>query len=106
DASVPEPADYNAVLLPLLGSPNLCSKRWVYRQYDSLVRGHTVVGPGSDAAVLRIKGSRKGLAITVDCNSRYCLLDPYVGAVIAVCEGARNLVVSGARPIGISDWLN
>jgi phosphoribosylformylglycinamidine synthase subunit PurL len=105
-ASLPEPADYNAVLLQLLGSPNLCSKRWVYRQYDSLVRGHTVVGPGSDAAVLRIKGSRKGLAITVDCNSRYCLLDPYVGAVIAVSEAARNLVVSGARPVGISDCLN
>jgi phosphoribosylformylglycinamidine synthase len=105
-ASVPEPSDYNHVLLQLLGSPNLCSRRWVYRQYDSLVRGHTVIGPGSDAAVLRIKGSRKGLAVTVDCNSRYCLLDPYVGAVIAVCEAARNLVVSGARPLGISDCLN
>src|ERR1041384_6391372 len=69
-ASLPEPADYNAVLLQLLGSPNLCSKRCGYQQYDSLVRGHTVVGPGSDAAVLRVKGSRKGLAITVDCNSR------------------------------------
>jgi phosphoribosylformylglycinamidine synthase len=105
-ASVTEPSDYNHVLLQLLGSPNLCSKRWVYRQYDSLVRGHTVIGPGSDAAVLRIKGSRKGLAVTVDCNSRYCLLDPYVGAVIATCEAARNLVVSGARPLGISDCLN
>jgi phosphoribosylformylglycinamidine synthase subunit PurL len=105
-ASVPEPSDYNHVLLQLLGSPNLCSKRWVYRQYDSLVRGHTVIGPGSDAAVLRIKGSRKGLAVTVDCNSRYCLLDPYVGAVIAMCEAARNLAVSGARPLGISDCLN
>ncbi len=105
-ASVAEPSDYNHVLLQLLGSPNLCSKRWVYRQYDSLVRGHTVIGPGSDAAVLRIKGSRKGLAVTVDCNSRYCLLDPYVGAVIATCEAARNLVVSGARPLGISDCLN
>jgi phosphoribosylformylglycinamidine synthase II len=105
-ASIPEPSDHNRVLLELLASPNLCSKRWVYRQYDSLVRGHTVVGPGSDAAVLRVKGSRKGLAITVDCNSRYCLLDPYVGAVIALCEAARNLVVSGARPLAISDCLN
>ena len=105
-ASLPEPTDYNETLRTLLGSPNLCSKRWVYRQYDSLVRGNTVVGPGSDAAVLRIKGTRKGLAVTVDCNSRYCLLDPYVGAVIAVCEAARNLVVSGARPIGLSDCLN
>ena len=105
-ASVPEPQDYNQVLFQLLASPNLCSKRWVYRQYDSLVRGHTVIGPGSDAAVLRVKGGRKGLAVTVDCNSRYCLLDPYVGAVIALCEAARNLVVSGARPLGVSDCLN
>jgi phosphoribosylformylglycinamidine synthase II len=105
-ASVPEPQDYNHVLLQLLASPNLCSRRWVYRQYDSLVRGHTVIGPGSDAAVLRVKGTRKGLAVTVDCNSRYCLLDPYVGAVIALCEAARNLVVCGARPLGLSDCLN
>ena len=104
--AVPEPPDCEAVLLDLLGSPNLCSRRWIWRQYDHLVRGDTVVGPGSDAAVLRIKGSRKGLALTVDCNSRYCLLDPYVGAVIAVCEAARNLVVSGARPIGVTDCLN
>jgi phosphoribosylformylglycinamidine synthase subunit PurL len=105
-ASVPEPTNYDETLVALLGSPNLCSRRWVYRQYDSLVRGNTVVGPGSDAAVLRVKGTRKGLAVTVDCNSRYCLLDPYVGAVIAVCEAARNVVVSGARPLGISDCLN
>jgi phosphoribosylformylglycinamidine synthase len=103
---VPEPADCDDVLQRLLASPNLCSRRWVYRQYDSLVRGHTVIGPGSDAAVLRVKGSRKGLALSVDCNSRYCLLDPYVGAVIAVCEAARNLVVSGARPLALSDCLN
>jgi phosphoribosylformylglycinamidine synthase len=105
-ADVPEPADCDEVLQRLLASPNLCSRRWVYRQYDSLVRGHTVIGPGSDAAVLRVKGSRKGLALTVDCNSRYCLIDPYVGAVIAVCEAARNLVVSGARPLALSDCLN
>jgi phosphoribosylformylglycinamidine synthase subunit PurL len=105
-ADVPEPADCDEVLRRLLASPNLCSRRWVYAQYDSLVRGHTVVGPGSDAAVLRIKGTRKGLALTVDCNSRYCLLDPYVGAVIAVCEAARNVVVSGARPLAVSDCLN
>ncbi len=105
-ADVPEPADCDEVLRRLLASPNLCSRRWVYGQYDSLVRGHTVVGPGSDAAVLRVKGTHKGLALTVDCNSRYCLLDPYVGAVIAVCEAARNVVVSGARPLAISDCLN
>ncbi len=105
-AALPEPRDCGETLKKLLGSPNLCSRQWVYQQYDSLVRGHTVVGPGSDAAVLRIKGSAKGLAVTVDCNSRYCLLDPYVGAVIAVCEASRNLVASGARPLGISDCLN
>ena len=104
--AVSEPADCDEVLRRLLASPNLCSRSWVYRQYDSLVRGHTVVGPGSDAAVLRVKGTRKGLAVTVDCNARYCLLDPYVGAVIAVCEAARNVVVSGARPLAISDCLN
>ena len=105
-AAIPEPSDYDEVFRKLIAAPNLCSRRWIYDQYDSLVRGNTVVGPGSDAAVLRIKGSRKGLAVTVDCNSRYCLLDPYVGAVIAVCEAARNLAVSGARPIGVSDCLN
>jgi phosphoribosylformylglycinamidine synthase len=104
--SIPEPTDYEKVLLDLVGSPNLCSRRWIYRQYDSIVRGNTVVRPGSGAAVLRIKGSRRGLALTVDCNHRYCLLDPYVGAVIAVCEAARNLVVTGARPLAVSDCLN
>jgi phosphoribosylformylglycinamidine synthase len=104
--AVSEPADCDEVLRRLLASPNLCSRSWVYRQYDSLVRGNTVVGPGSDAAVLRVKGTRKGLAVTVDCNARYCLLDPYVGAVIAVCEAARNVVVSGAQPLAISDCLN
>ncbi len=104
--ALPEPQDYDETLRRLLASPNLCSKRWVYEQYDSLVRGNTVVGPGSDAAVLRVKGTRKGLAATVDCNSRYCLLDPYVGSVIAVCESARNLVASGAKPLGLSDCLN
>ncbi len=105
-SKIPEPDDHGAVLLRLLESPNLCSREWIYRQYDSLVRANTVVGPGSDAAVLRIKGSTRGLAVTVDCNSRYCLLDPYVGAVIAVCEAARNLVVSGARPLAATDCLN
>ena len=104
--SLPEPADYDEVILRLIGSPNLASRRWVYRQYDSLVRGNTVVGPGGDAAVLRIPGTERGLALTVDCNSRYCLLDPYVGAIIAVCEAARNVVASGARPLAVTDCLN
>ena len=104
--AIPEPSDYGQTMLTLLGSPNLCSRAWVWRQYDYFVRGNTVVPPGSDAAVLRIPGTRRGLAVTVDCNSRYCVLDPYVGTVIAVCEAARNLVVSGARPLAITDCLN
>jgi phosphoribosylformylglycinamidine synthase II len=93
-------------LLALLDSPNVASRAWVYRQYDYLVRSNTVVGPGSDAAVLRIKGTSKGVALSVDCNSRYCALDPYVGAMIAVVESARNVVCAGAAPVGITDCLN
>ena len=103
---LPLPGDYNGTLLALLDSPNIASKAWVYHQYDYLVRSNTVVEPGSDAAVLRIKGTHKGLALSVDCNSRYCLLDPYVGAMIAVVEAARNVVCAGARPIGLTDCLN
>ncbi len=103
---LPLPGDYNGTLLDLLDSPNIASKAWVYHQYDYLVRSNTVVEPGSDAAVLRIKGTRKGVALSVDCNSRYCLLDPYVGAMIAVVEAARNVVCAGARPIGLTDCLN
>jgi phosphoribosylformylglycinamidine synthase II len=103
---VPLPGDYNQTLLQLLDSPNIASKEWVYRQYDFLVRGNTVVAPGSDAAVIRVKNTRKGVAISVDCNSRYCALDPYVGAMIAVVESARNVVCAGASPIGLTDCLN
>ncbi len=105
-AGLPLPSDYNAVLLRLLGSPNLASKEWVYRQYDTLVSGNTVVPPGSDAAVLRIKGTTTGIGLSVDCNSRYCVQDPYRGALLAVAESARNLAVSGARPLALSDCLN
>jgi len=104
--ALPLPDDFNRTLLQLLDAPNIASKGWIYRQYDQYVRSNTVVGSGSDAAVLRIKGSKKGLAVSVDCNSRYCQLDPYVGAMIAVAESARNVVCSGARPIGITDCLN
>jgi len=103
---LPAPSDYGALLLRLLDAPNIASKRWAFRQYDCLVGGNTVVGPGSDAAVLRIKGTKKGLALSVDCNSRYCLLDPYVGAMSAVVEAARNVVCSGAEPLGVTDCLN
>ena len=105
-ADIPEPADYDQTLVRLLESPNLCAREWVYRQYDQLVGGNTVVRPGGDAAVVRIEGTRRALALTVDCNGRYCRLDPYLGAVLAVVEAARNLVAVGARPLAVSDCLN
>ncbi len=96
----------NSILLRLLASPNIASKEWVYRQYDHQVMDNTVVLPGSDAAVLRIKGTTKGISLTSDGNGRYCYLDPYLGGVIAVAEAARNLVCSGAEPLAITDCLN
>jgi phosphoribosylformylglycinamidine synthase len=104
--AIPDVKDPNAVLLLLLESPAIASKRWVYEQYDHMVRTNTMVRPGSDAAVVRIKGTNKAVAMTVDCNSRYCLLHPYEGARLAVVEAARNLVCSGAEPIGLTDCLN
>jgi len=103
---LPDVKNPTEVLLSLLESPTIASKRWVYRQYDHMVRTNTVVRPGSDAAVVRVKGTDKALALTTDCNGRYCLLHPYVGAGIAVAEAARNLVCSGALPIGLTDCLN
>jgi phosphoribosylformylglycinamidine synthase II len=93
-------------LRAIISSPNVASKRVVYRQYDSIVQGNTVVGPGSDAAVLRIKDSRRGLALKVDSNPRACALDPYIGAIATVCEAARNVACAGARPAGITNCLN
>ena len=104
--SIPDVKDANPALLALLESPTIASKRWVYEQYDHMVRTNTMVRPGSDAAVVRIKGTDKAVAMTVDCNGRYCLLHPYEGARIAVAEAARNLVCSGADPIGLTDCLN
>jgi len=102
----PVPHDHLDILTKLVTSPNLASKQWVYRQYDSFVGSNTIVGPGSDAAILRLKESDKAVAISVDCNSRYCSLDPYQGAAIAVAESSRNLAVSGATAIALSDCLN
>jgi phosphoribosylformylglycinamidine synthase II len=93
-------------LIKLLASPNIASKRNIYRQYDHQVGNNTVVLPGSDAAILRIKGSTKAISLTTDGNGRYCYLNPYVGGVIAVAEAARNLACSGARPLAITDCLN
>jgi phosphoribosylformylglycinamidine synthase II len=99
----PAPA---AALRALLSNPNVASKRWVFRQYDSIVQGNTVAGPGGDAAVLRIKGSRRGIALKVDSNPRAGALDPYQGAVATVIEAARNVACVGARPVGITNCLN
>jgi phosphoribosylformylglycinamidine synthase len=94
------------VLLRLLASPTIASKRWVYNQYDTTVRTNTVVAPGGDAGVLRVRGTTKGIAATVDCNGRYVYLNPRRGAMIAVAEAARNIVCTGARPRAITDNLN
>ncbi len=101
-----QPKDLQEVFFKLLSNENICSKRYVYERYDHRVGTNTVVLPGADASVLRIKGSKKAIAVTTDCNSFYCFLDPYEGAKNAVCEAARNLVVTGAEPIGITDCLN
>ena len=105
-SAIAEPRDLGATLKLMLAAPNIASKEWVYRQYDCYVRSNTVVAPGADAAVVRIKGTDKGLALTVDGNSRYCFLDPYVGGALAVAEAARNLACVGARPVGLTDCLN
>ncbi|HKX33456.1 MAG TPA: AIR synthase related protein, partial [Blastocatellia bacterium] len=94
------------VLLRLLASPNLASKEWVYRQYDHMVRTNTVVLPGSDAAVIRVKETRRLLALSLDGNGRYCHLNPREGARLAVAESARNVVCSGAKPLAITNCLN
>ncbi len=105
---IKEPVDYKPTLTKLLAMPSIASKRWVYRQYDHMVRLGTVVLPGSDAAVIRVQtgDTWKYLASSVDCNARYCLLDPYTGGKIAVAESLRNLAMSGATAIGLTDNLN
>lgn len=102
----PEVQDLKQAWLQLLAAPTIASKEWVYSQYDHMVRTNTVLSPGSDAAVLRIRGTKKALAMTTDCNSRYIYLDPAVGGAIAVAEAARNVVCSGAKPLAITDCLN
>ncbi len=103
---VPTINDYEETLLALLSQPTIASKEWVYEQYDYMVRTNTVVAPGSDAAVLRIRGTNKALAMTTDCNSRYVYLDPEIGGKIAIAEAARNIVCSGAQPLAVTDCLN
>jgi phosphoribosylformylglycinamidine synthase len=98
--------DYNTVLLQLLSSPNISCKEDIYQQYDHMVQVNTVLAPGDDAAILRIKGTKKALALTTEGNGRYCLLDPYQGAKIIVAEAARNLSCKGALPRAVTDCLN
>lgn len=101
-----KPRQCNSVLLRLLASPNIASKEWVYSQFNYQAMDNTVVPPGNDAAVLRIKGTKKGISLTTDGNGRYCYLDPYLGGVINVAEAARNLVCTGAEPMAVTDCLN
>jgi phosphoribosylformylglycinamidine synthase subunit PurL len=98
--------DFNDTLLRLLDSPNIASKQWVYRQYDHMVRTNTAVLPGADAAVVRIKETRRALALSLDGNGRYCAVNPREGAKLVVAEAARNVVCVGARPLAITNCLN
>ncbi|WP_372634894.1 phosphoribosylformylglycinamidine synthase subunit PurL [Fodinibius sp.] len=105
--SLDHPSDHEEVLKTLLQAPNITSKRWVYEQYDTMVRTNTVNGPGSsDSGVVRIKGTDKALAVKTDCNGRYVYLNPRRGGQIAVAEAARNVVCSGAKPMAITNCLN
>ena len=97
---------FNDDLIALLSAPNITSKKYIYEQYDSTVRTNTVVGPGSDSAVVRIKDTNKALAISTDCNGRYVYLNPSLGAKMAVAESARNVVCSGAQPLAVTNCLN
>jgi phosphoribosylformylglycinamidine synthase subunit PurL len=102
-----EASDLTSNLKRLLASPNICGKRWIWQQYDSMVQTNTVEGPGAgDAGVIRIKGSQRGLAMALDGNGRWCYLDPRLGAMHAVAEAARNVACAGATPIGGTNCLN
>lgn len=101
-----EPKDIKETFLKVFSSPNIVSKKWVYQQYDSMVRTNTIVGPGCDSAVILIKGTNKALAMKTDCNSRYVYLNPKEGTKIAVAECARNIVCSGGIPLGVTNCLN
>jgi len=106
DVALGEKADFTDELKRLLASPNICSKRWVFEQYDSMVQTNTVEGPGGEGAVIRVKGTQRGLAMALDGNSRWCYLDPKLGAMHAVAESARNVACTGATPIAATNCLN
>jgi phosphoribosylformylglycinamidine synthase subunit PurL len=105
-ATIAEPEPHDRALLRLLASPDLCSKRWVWEQYDHLILGNTAEGPGGDAAVVRIGEGPKGLALCTDVTQRYCEADPFEGGKQAVAEAWRNLTAVGARPLALTDNLN
>jgi phosphoribosylformylglycinamidine synthase len=104
--TLPEPADYGAALVALCGSPTIASKEWTYRQYDQQVGLNTLVLPGSDAAVLRVKGTGRALAVATDGNGRQVFLDPRRGGAMAVAEAARNVSCAGGEPVGLTDCMN
>jgi phosphoribosylformylglycinamidine synthase len=105
-ATTAPPTPTDAALIKLIGSPDLCSKRWIYEQYDTLILGNTIEGPGGDAAVVRLGDGQKGLALTTDCTERYCAAGPREGGKQAVAEAWRNLIAVGARPLALTDNLN
>ena len=105
-ASIEPPCSNREALLKLLATPDLCSKRWVWEQYDHLILGNTVRAPGGDAAVIRVGDGPKGLALTTDVTARYCAADPYEGGKQAVAEAWRNITVRGATPLALTDNLN
>ncbi len=105
-SDVPAPADIMAALESLVSSPDLCSKRWIWEQYDHMVMADTVARPGGDAAIVRIHDSHRGLAMTTDCNPRYCYAHPRTGGAQAVAEAWRNLTAVGAKPLAITDNMN
>jgi phosphoribosylformylglycinamidine synthase len=104
--AIEEPGDYNQVMVKLLSNPTIASKAWVFKHGDPQVAKDVVLGPGSDAGVVAVPGSKKAIAVTTDCNSTYCYLDPFKGGEIAVAEAARNLVCTGAKPLAITDGIN
>src|SRR5204862_6881785 len=103
--SLPEPTDYAETLARLCASPTIASKEWAYRQYDQQVGTNTLVLPGSDAAVLRIKGTRRAIAVSTDGNGRDVVLDPRRGGALAVSEASRNVSCAGGRPLGVTDCM-
>jgi phosphoribosylformylglycinamidine synthase II len=103
---IPIPEDFNKILMNLVASPTIANKEWVFRQYDHMVQTNTILLPGADASVLRIKDSKKALAVTLDGNSLYAHLNPRAGGIIAVAEACRNLACVGARPVGVTNCLN